>query len=127
EVSDGLSRSLKDVLPEMKRFPASIAHFTKAGVPYEPGDVWKQPDLARTLERIARDGPAGFYAGETARPIAPELKASGGLFDEADLEAYAARKRTPLRGTYRGYEVLSMPPVSSGGVCLLQMLNVLEG
>ncbi|HEY7516041.1 MAG TPA: gamma-glutamyltransferase [Vicinamibacteria bacterium] len=126
-VTDGLARSLKDVLPHMKKYPASVAQFSKGGVPYEMGDVLKQPDLARTLERIAEGGPAGFYEGETARLLAREMSAHGGLITEADLKSYAAKKRVPLRGSYRGYAVLGMPPISSGGVALLQMLNVLEG
>jgi gamma-glutamyltranspeptidase/glutathione hydrolase len=126
-VSDGLARSLKEVLPQMKKYPASVAQFSKNGVPYEPGEVLKQPDLARTLERIAEQGPSGFYEGEAARLLAREMSTNGGLVTEADLRSYSAKKRAPLRGTYRGYEVLTMPPISSGGVALLEMLNVLEG
>jgi gamma-glutamyltranspeptidase/glutathione hydrolase len=90
------------------------------------GDLLKQEDLARTLERIAARGPAGFYEGDTARLIEKEMKAGGGLITRDDLAAYSPKRRTPLRGTYRGHEVLGMPPPSSGGVALLQMLNVLE-
>jgi gamma-glutamyltranspeptidase/glutathione hydrolase len=126
-ISDGLARSLKEVLPSMKKYPASLAAFSRVGTPYEMGDVLKQPDLARTLERIAENGPAGFYEGETARLIEKEMKAGGGLITREDLKAYRPRRRPVLRGTYRGYEVLTMPPVSSGGVALLQMLNTLEG
>jgi gamma-glutamyltranspeptidase/glutathione hydrolase len=126
-VTDGLARSLKDVLPDMKDYPASIAQFSRGGEPYEMGDVLKQPQLARTLERIADRGPAGFYEGETASLIEKEMKAHGGLITRADLAAYRAVRRTPVRGTYRGYEILSMPPPSSGGTVLLEMLNVLEG
>jgi len=126
-VTDGLARSLKEFLPTMKKYPATIAQFTKGGVAYEMGDVLKQPDLAHTLERIADEGPAGFYEGETARLLAQDMKANGGLVTEADLRAYAPKKRVALRGTYRGYDVIAMPPISSGGVALLQMLNVLEG
>ncbi|HET9314342.1 MAG TPA: gamma-glutamyltransferase [Vicinamibacteria bacterium] len=126
-VTDQLSRSLKGVLPEMQPYPASVAQFTKGGVPYEMGDVIRQPDLARSLQRIAEKGPAGFYEGETALLIEKEMKRSGGLITRADLKAYEAKKRVPLRGTYRGYDVLTMPPISSGGTALLQMLNLLEG
>jgi gamma-glutamyltranspeptidase/glutathione hydrolase len=126
-VSDGLARSLKAELPELKKHPASLKQFTREGQPYEIGDVLKQPDLAKTLERIAAKGRAGFYEGETARLIEREMKAGGGLITLGDLKAYEARRRTPVRGTYRGYEVLSMPPVSSGGTALIQMLNILEG
>lgn len=126
-VSDWLSRSLKSVLGDFKRHPASLAQFTKQGVPYEMGDTLRQPDLAATLTRIALKGPDGFYRGETARLIAKEMKSHGGLITEADLAAYAPKKREPLRGTYRGYEVIAMPPISSGGTALIEMLNILEG
>jgi len=126
-VTDGLARSLRQVLPEMKLYPASVAQFSRAGTPYEAGDLLRQADLARTLERIADRGREGFYEGETARLIEREMQAHGGLITQADLKAYAPRRREVLRGTYRGYEVLTMPPSSSGGACLLEMLNVLEG
>jgi gamma-glutamyltranspeptidase/glutathione hydrolase len=125
-VTDGLARSLVQALPDMKRYPASLAQFSRDGEPYEAGDLLRQPDLARTLERIAK-GPEGFYEGETARLIEKDMQANGGLITQADLKAYAPKRREVLRGTYRGYEVLTMPPVSSGGPSLLEMLNVLEG
>jgi gamma-glutamyltranspeptidase / glutathione hydrolase len=126
-VSDALARSLKEFLPSMKKYPASLDAFSRAGTPYEMGDLFKQPDLAATLERIADNGPAGFYEGETARLIEKEMKAGGGLITREDLRAYTAKRREIVRGTYRGYEVLSMPPPSSGGVALVEMLNMLEG
>jgi gamma-glutamyltranspeptidase/glutathione hydrolase len=126
-VTDGLARSLKEALPDMKPYPASVAQFSRNGEPYEMGDILKQPQLARTLERIADRGPAGFYEGETAALIEKEMKAKGGLITRADLAAYRPVRRAPLRGTYRGYDVLGMPLVSSGGTALIQMLNVLEG
>jgi gamma-glutamyltranspeptidase/glutathione hydrolase len=125
-VTDGLSRSLKGVLPRMKDFPPSLAQFTKGGVAYEAGDLLKLPDLARTLQRIADHGPAGFYEGETARLIEKDMAVHGGLITRDDLKAYQAKIRTPLRGTYRGLEVISIPPPSSGGTVLIEMLNVLE-
>lgn len=126
-VSAPLAASLKGVLTDMRPFPASMRQFSKEGLPYEPGEVLRQPDLARTLARVAEQGPAGFYEGETARLIVKEMEARGGLVTQADLRAYAAKKRAPLRGSYRGYEVASMPPPSGGGIALLAMLNVLEG
>ncbi len=126
-VTPGLSRSLKSVLPQMKQYPASIRQFSRDGVPYEPGETLRQPDLARTLERIADHGPAGFYEGETAALIVREMKAGGGLITAEDLKAYRAVVRTPLRGTYRGVEILAMPPPTSGGTALIEMLNILEG
>jgi len=126
-VSDALARSLKKNLKCMQKFPASLAQFSKNGTPYEEGQTLKQPDLARTLERIAAQGPAGFYEGETALAVEKEMLAHGGLITRQDLKNYKAIRRTPTRGTYRGYEVVSMPPPSSGGVALVEMLNVLEG
>ncbi len=126
-VSEGLARSLKGILPELAPYPASVAQFSREGVPYEAGDRLRQPDLARSLKRVAEQGRAGFYDGETARLIEEEMRANGGLITRRDLAAYRAKRWTPLVGTYRGYEILSMPPISSGGVVLIQMLNVLEG
>jgi gamma-glutamyltranspeptidase/glutathione hydrolase len=126
-VSDGLARSLAGVLPRMKPYAASVAQFSRAGVLYEMGDLLQQPDLGRTLERIASRGPAGFYEGETAALLEKEMRRGGGLITVADLKAYRPQKRVPLGGTYRGIEVLTMPPVSSGGTALIEMLNVLEG
>jgi len=126
-VSDGLARSLEQVLPRLRPYPASLAQFSRAGVPYEAGDLLQQPDLAKTLERIAERGTSGFYEGETARLIEKEMKANGGLITAEDLKGYMVYKRPPLSGTYRGYEVLTVPPPSGGGVSLLECLNVLEG
>jgi gamma-glutamyltranspeptidase/glutathione hydrolase len=126
-VSDGLERSLKSVAPEMAPYAASVAQFTKNGVPYEAGDVLKQADLGRTLERIALNGPAGFYEGETAALVEKELLAHGGLITRDDLKRYNAVRRTPLTGSYRGHEIIAMPPPSSGGVTLIEALNIVEG
>ncbi len=126
-VSPGLARSLKGILDDMKPFPASVAQFSKNGVPYEAGDTLRQPDLAKTLERIARLGPAGFYEGETAQLIDKEMRAHGGLVTLEALKAYKAVKREPVKGSYRGYDVISVSPPSGGGVALIEMLNLLEG
>jgi gamma-glutamyltranspeptidase/glutathione hydrolase len=125
-VSDGLARSLREALPRMKPYPASVAQFSRQGVPYETGDLLQQPDLAKTLERIAEKGAKGFYEGETAALIEKEMKARGGLVTREDLRTYTIYRRPPLVGTYRGREVMTVPPPSSGGVVLLQCLNVLE-
>ena len=122
-----LARSLAGVLPAMRRYPASLAQFARDGVPYAAGEKLRQPDLARTLERIAAAGPDGFYRGPTAELIAREMRANGGLITAADLAAYRAVRRAPVRGTYRGHDIISMPPPSSGGTVLVEMLNVLEG
>ena len=110
-----------------QQYPATVAAFTKNGEPYEAGEVWKQPDLAKTLEMIAVDGPKAFYEGEVARALAEEMVRRDGMITEADLANYEAKRRTPIRGTYRGYEIISMPPPSSGGTVLVEMLNMLEG
>lgn len=126
-VSDGLARSLDRAMERIGKYPATREQFTKNGEPYEMGDVLVQEDLAESLIRIAEKGPAGFYEGKTARLIAEEMEKNGGWITEEDLKAYRAKKRSPIRGTYRGYDIISMPPPSSGGVVLVEMLNILEG
>jgi gamma-glutamyltranspeptidase / glutathione hydrolase len=126
-VSDDLARSLRGAQSKLARSPAALAQFSKQGSPYEAGDVLRQPDLARTLRLIAAQGARGFYEGKVAERIEREMTAHGGLITRADWRAYRALRRDPVRGTYRGIEILSMPPPSSGGVVLIQMLNVLEG
>jgi gamma-glutamyltranspeptidase/glutathione hydrolase len=91
------------------------------------GDRLVQPELAASLALIARDGPAGFYQGPVAEKIVASVRAAGGLMTAEDLKEYRATVRAPVAGTYRGYDVFSMPPPSSGGVHLVEMLNVLEG
>ncbi len=126
-ISPALARSLRGALRSMQPYPASTAQFSKSGVPYEAGETLKQPDLAHTLERVSALGPAGFYEGETALLIEKEMAAHGGLITRADLKAYEAKKRAPLTGSYRGYDVLAFPPPTSGGTALIEMLNILEG
>jgi gamma-glutamyltranspeptidase/glutathione hydrolase len=122
-----LASDLARQLARFKLYPATLQAFSKNGVAYAVGDTLRQPDLARTLERIQRHGRDGFYRGETARLLADEMRRNGGLITEEDLARYEAKERVPLRGTYRGYEVISMAPPSSGGAALLEMLNILEG
>ena len=111
-----------------RQYPASERKFIKVdGSFYELGETWVQPDLAHTLELIRDNGADGFYRGENAERLASFMADIGGLITEEDLAAYAAREREPIRGTYRGYEIVSMPPPSSGGVGIVQMLNILEG
>jgi len=126
-VMPGLARSLAAVLPSMRPYPASVAQFSKNGVPFAAGELLRQPDLARTLERIAREGRDGFYRGETARLLVAEMERGGGLITLEDLARYEAKERVPVRGTFRGFDIIGMPPPSSGGVALLEMLNILEG
>ena len=127
DVPAGLARSLAGASKYLGAYPASVAAYYRNGVPYNAGDRLRQPDLAGTLTRIRDNGEAGFYRGETARLIAAEMRRAGGLITEDDLTRYVARERAPIRGTYRGYDVISMPPPSSGGVALVEMLNILEG
>jgi gamma-glutamyltranspeptidase/glutathione hydrolase len=127
EVSHGLARSLERVLPAFKKYPATLAQFSKNGQPYQAGETLKQADLARSLLRIAEQGPAGFYEGETALLIEQDMKANGGLITREDLKAYQAKKRDVIKGSYRGYDIIGMAPPSSGGVALVEMLNLLEG
>ena len=109
-------------------YPSSAKVFLKAdGSLYQMGDTWIQPDLARTLERIQHEGRDGFYKGENARMLADFMRDGGGLITEEDLALYQAIEREPVRGNYRGYDIISMPPPSSGGVGIIQMLNILEG
>ena len=126
-ISAGLAQSLKAVLPDMRRYPASVAQFSRSGVPYAPGERLRQDDLARTLARIAENGPKGFYEGKTAALVEREMLANEGLITRDDLKAYQPKRRAPVRGTYRGCEIISMPPSSSGGTALIEMLNILEG
>jgi len=109
-----------------RKWPSTATIFLRDGKPLHAGARLVQKDLAATLTRIAEHGPDGFYKGKTAELIAAEMKRSRGLIDEKDLAAYVVKEREPLRGNYRGYTILSMPPPSSGGVALLQMLNMLE-
>jgi gamma-glutamyltranspeptidase/glutathione hydrolase len=130
EVSQGLSRSLAAMLEDandFRKYPASMAQFTKNGTPYQAGDILKQPDLARTLQRVADQGPVGFYDGETAALIEKEMKANGGLITREDLRKYQAKKREVIKGAYRGYELIGMAPPSSGGIAVVTALNILEG
>jgi gamma-glutamyltranspeptidase / glutathione hydrolase len=112
---------------EFARYPSSSRIFTRGGRAYRAGDRWRQPDLARTLERIAELGRDGFYRGVTAACIARAMQRDGGIMTQEDLAAYRCVERQPLRGMYRGREILTMPPSSGGGTTLLQMLGMLEG
>jgi gamma-glutamyltranspeptidase / glutathione hydrolase len=111
----------------LPRDPESMRIWLKGGAFYQPGDMLVLPDLARTLRRIATNGPNEFYTGTTASIFTAAMKAHGGLITMADLAAYTAVERTPLTGRYRNYTVIGAPPPSSGGLGLLQMLGMLEG
>lgn len=107
-------------------FPESKRIFQRDGDYYKPGETFRQPDLARTLERIAAK-PDDFYHGELARKLAADIQKGGGIITAADLASYEVKEREPVRGTYRGYEIISAPPPSSGGTVLIESLNILEG
>ncbi|MEQ1690386.1 MAG: gamma-glutamyltransferase [Gemmatimonas sp.] len=126
-VPTGLAASLSGAVSRLKAYPATVAAYSKNGTPYAVGERMKLPDLARTLTRIRDQGRDGFYKGETARLIAEEMKRGGGIITEKDLSAYEAKERAAVKGTFKGYEVISMPPPSSGGVAMIEMLNILEG
>ena len=110
----------------LAQFPESKRIFLRDGNYYQPGELFKQPELARTLERIAKD-PDEFYHGAMARELAAAIHKGGGLVTAADLAAYEVKEREPIRGSYRGYDIISAPPPSSGGVALVEILNILEG
>ena len=126
-VSQYVSRSLasKQTVERMQKFPESWRIYQRNGKPYQPGETFIQPELASVLTRIQND-PSDFYRGETARMIVADVQAHGGILTAEDLARYQPAVRTPLHGTYRGAEIVTMPPPSSGGVGLLEMLNMLE-
>jgi len=110
----------------LAKFPESHRVFQRNGDYYKPGEIFRQPDLARTLERIS-EKPDDFYHGALARELAAAMQKGGGLITVDDLAHYEVKEREPVRGTYRGYEVISAPPPSSGGTVLIESLNILEG
>jgi gamma-glutamyltranspeptidase/glutathione hydrolase len=126
-VSYDLARSLRGLESKAAGHPETRRIFLRGGRPYGEGEILRQPELGATLGRIAAGGPGEFYAGRTAALLAAEMAAHGGLIDLEDLGAYRAVVREPVRGSYRAYELLSMPPASSGGLLLLQMLKMHEG
>ncbi len=126
-ISAGLAQSLQEARQSMTPWSASMKIFFKAdGVAYQPGETLAQPDLAASLRLIAEQGPKAFYEGEIAQKLTADMAAHQGLITLADLKNYRAVVRPPVRGVYRGYEIVSMPPPSSGGVHLIQILNILE-
>ncbi len=127
EVDEVRSRSLESAAPRLNRFPASAMQFLVDGEAPAPGAMLAQPDLAATLTAIAEQGPDGFYRGPVADLIVAEMERGGGLVSHQDLEEYAPVWRDPVEVGYRGHTIYSMPPVSSGGLTLGLILNVLEG
>ncbi len=126
-VSYSLSRSLRGNDDLLKLYADSRRIYLNNGRFHNEGDMLRQPELAATFARLQSGGAREFYEGETARLVVADMKRHHGLMTLDDLRGYVAKERVPLRGTYRGFEVISMPPPSSGGAVLLEMLNILEG
>ncbi|MEJ2614587.1 MAG: gamma-glutamyltransferase [Ignavibacteriaceae bacterium] len=113
-------------LPEFEKYPSSFRKFSKYGDAYRESDLFKQPDLAWTLEQIEKNGRDGFYKGRVAALILNQVQSMGGIISREDLEKYQPVERKPIMGNYRGYKVISMPPPSSGGIALVELLNIIE-
>jgi gamma-glutamyltranspeptidase / glutathione hydrolase len=128
-IAPGLARGLNnEIAGSMRRFPASVAAYGKPGDgQWAAGDRLVLPDLAQSLKAIAADGPDAFYKGWIADRIAAEMAANGGLITKQDLAGYQAKERAPIRGKFLDFEIISMAPPSSGGIALVEMLNMLEG
>ncbi|MGE6473956.1 gamma-glutamyltransferase [Psychrobacter sp. NPDC078631] len=128
EVTAGLSESLTALSDRLQKWPSTKKVFFKPdGSAYQPGERLKQPELARSLKRISIQGTDGFYKGETAQKLVKAVNEAGGSMSLQDLANYQAIAREPVKGDYRGYEIVSMPPPSSGGIHIVQILNILEG
>lgn len=125
-VSDVLAQTLKEEKSTLGKWSASKAIFFKNGEPLKSGDLLVQKDLAKSLRLIAKQGAKAFYQGEIATKIAKEMQSHGGTMTLEDLKAYKVVERQPIIGDYRGYKVVTMPPPSSGGVHLIEILNMLE-
>jgi gamma-glutamyltranspeptidase/glutathione hydrolase len=127
-LADDVADTLAAGQQRLARWPSSKQMLSHAdGTPLHEGDLVVQPELAATLSAIAAQGPRGFYEGPVAEKIAKAVRDAGGIMTTDDLKSYQATIRTPVRGTYRGYDIVSMPQPSSGGVVLLEALNILEG
>ena len=125
-LSAASAKSFESAIEEFANYPSSLKVFTREGIAYQEGDIFKQPDLAKTLIEIKNLGRDGFYKGKVAEHIIAQMKTYGGIFSLEDLANYKPVEREVLKGHYRGYEVVSMPPSSSGGTALIEMLNILE-
>lgn len=125
-LSESNARSFKGYQPIFKKYPSSWKVFTKNGEAYLEGEIFKQPDLAKTLKLIRDKGRDGFYTGEVADLIVAQMKNSGGYISHQDLINYQAAERNVIEGSYHDYKIVSMPPPSSGGIALVELLNILE-
>lgn len=126
-VSYRVAELFKEYKATLEQFADSKRIFLNGGKMFSDGDLLRQPELAMTLRRIERGGAREFYTGRTAQMIADDMKANGGLITLDDLKNYEAKERLPVRGTYRGNEIISMSPPSSGGIVAVEILNILEG
>lgn len=126
-VTHRTEKLLQDHQDTLSPFTESRRIFLRDGKLYREGEILRQPELAATLTRLQKKGPREFYEGETARLIAEDMQRHRGLITRDDLAGYTVKERVPLRGSYRGHEIISMPSPSSGGAVLLEMLNILEG
>src|SRR6476660_6118390 len=122
-----LAHSLHSGREYLSQYPETKRIYLRNGNFYKEGELFRQPELAATFTRLQRSGPNEFYEGETARLIVADMKRNNGLMTIEDLHGYVAKERTAVRGSYRGHEIISMPPPSSGGAVLIEMLNILEG
>ena len=126
-VTHTLARWLGNSKDYLSTYAETKRIYLKGGALYKEGELFRQPELAATFARLQRFGPNEFYEGETARLIVADMKRNNGLMTLEDLRGYIAKERTPVRGNYRGHEIISAPPPSSGGAVLIEMLNILEG
>ena len=126
-VTYSLARSLQGTQEYLSKYAETSRIYLRGHNYYKEGEIFRQPELATTFARLQRSGPNEFYEGETARLIVADMKRNNGLMTMEDLRGYVAKERAPVRGSYRGHEIISMPPPSSGGAVLIQMLNILEG
>jgi len=126
-VTNSLARGLRGNSEYLAQYPETKRIYLNNGKYYKEGETFRQPDLAATFARLQASGPNEFYQGQTAKLIVADMQRHNGLMTMDDLRGYVAKEREPLRGSYRGFQVISMPPPSSGGAVLIEMLNILEG
>ncbi|GLQ88850.1 gamma-glutamyltransferase [Dyella flagellata] len=124
---DRLLHSIKEEQQDLGRWPASAEKFLPGGKVPAAGEIWRDPGQAHTLELLAKYGDAGFYSGETAQKLVDAVRAAGGNWTLKDLASYRAKERTPITVDYRGYQIITAPPPSSGGVAIAEILNILSG
>lgn len=127
KVSDKFNAMITENFEKIMTFPATSEIYFSDMMPLETGATLKNEDLAQTFEKIGEAGPSIFYEGELAKAIVEEIKNQNGIFELEDLKAYKAKFRTPVRGTYRGFEIISAAPVTGGGTYLIELLNIMEG